>query len=219
MKTLIFSDSHLTMRFEEKKFNYLHRIISSVDRVIINGDFWEGFWITFDQFFNSEWSKLFPLLKQKNTIYIFGNHDNKNLNNIEKIQCFSDIQTAMYSFTENGETFIIEHGDRLFPTETDCINIHSPIFRTKIQLINFTEKLLSKMCGSMYQNLLHQYNKKIKQNIKNQNTNVTRIFGHTHCPEVDAKHHFINTGIIKHGLAQYALIENGNITIVKERYN
>src|SRR3990172_1424130 len=63
MKILVFSDSHLTDKFEEKKFYFLKKIIRQSDFVIINGDFWDGYLTTFNRFISSNWSKLFPLLK------------------------------------------------------------------------------------------------------------------------------------------------------------
>jgi predicted MPP superfamily phosphohydrolase len=75
MQTLIFSDTHLTKGFNRKKYEFLREIIEPVDRVIINGDFWDGYLTSFDKFVNSEWQKLFPLLKEKQTIYLYGNHD------------------------------------------------------------------------------------------------------------------------------------------------
>ena len=68
MKILLFSDSHLRIRFEQKKFNFLKRIIYEADKVIILGDFWEGSLETFDRFVNSDWKNLFPLLKEKHTV-------------------------------------------------------------------------------------------------------------------------------------------------------
>ncbi|KUK82735.1 MAG: Metallo-dependent phosphatase, partial [Microgenomates bacterium 39_6] len=77
MKTLIFSDTHLTDRLDPKKMAFLKKIINKADQVIINGDFWDGAFISFDQFLSSPWQELFSLLKKKQTIYIYGNHDKK----------------------------------------------------------------------------------------------------------------------------------------------
>lgn len=219
MKTLIFSDSHLTDRFEEDKYLYLTRIISSVDRVIINGDFWEGFWIPFDHFFNSKWQKLFPLLKEKQTTYIFGNHDFEEVNDRDKIKHFSDIQTASYTFSEQGKTFIIEHGHRIFPTERDEINTQSLSFRLKVKTIHVCGHIATALTGDHYQQFLLKNNTIMKQKLGKPKKNIYRIFGHTHCPEFDITNNFINTGLIKFGLAQYILIDDGKITLVKERYH
>ncbi len=85
MKTIVLSDTHLYEEFDEKKFNFLKRIISKVDRVIINGDFWDSYICSFSDFINSPWKKLFPLLKTKKTVYIYGNHDKKSLTDKKNI--------------------------------------------------------------------------------------------------------------------------------------
>jgi len=43
MKIAIFSDTHLRLPFEERKFKFLERVIKNVERIIINGDFWDGY--------------------------------------------------------------------------------------------------------------------------------------------------------------------------------
>ncbi len=53
MKTLIFSDTHLTNKPDPKRMAFLKKIINEADRVIINGDFWDGVFISFDQFLSS----------------------------------------------------------------------------------------------------------------------------------------------------------------------
>ena len=39
MKILVISDLHLTTRFDQKKCEFLEKLISRADKVIINGDF------------------------------------------------------------------------------------------------------------------------------------------------------------------------------------
>ena len=43
MKTLIISDTHLYHVFDKRKFFLLKKLFSSVDQVILNGDFWDGY--------------------------------------------------------------------------------------------------------------------------------------------------------------------------------
>ena len=220
MKVLIFSDTHLTSCFEKKKFQYLQRIISSADRVIINGDLWDGFLISFQDFYQSEWKKLFPLLKQKDTIYLFGNHDEQHLNNLKLLGEFSQKTAQTYSFQDSGIQYIIEHGHRIFPTELGCENVESKIFRSKVMLWGMAEKLLACIFGQSYQILLKKNNTILKKSYTYTSPEkIFHIFGHTHCSEVDSQKNFINTGIIRHGLGQYMMIENGKVSIVNERYN
>ena len=70
MSTLVFSDTHFGKKFHQRQFEALKKLISESNKIIINGDFWEGLAISFDDFLKSDWSKLFPLLKQRETIYV-----------------------------------------------------------------------------------------------------------------------------------------------------
>jgi predicted phosphodiesterase len=43
MKTIIFSDTHLTDQFDPELYKALENMIQEADQVIINGDFWDGY--------------------------------------------------------------------------------------------------------------------------------------------------------------------------------
>ncbi len=96
MKKLIISDTHLT-NFNKRQFIFLQDLISSVDQVIINGDFWDSWCVSFEKFVNSKWQDLFDLLLEKNTIYIYGNHDPKDLND-ERTSLFAVKSCDSYQF-------------------------------------------------------------------------------------------------------------------------
>lgn len=216
MKTLIFSDTHLRIDFEDKKYIFLRKIISHADRVIINGDFWEGNGILFESFLNSSWNKLFPLLKQKNCVYIYGNHDDKTLSD-NRVKRFSIHQTSRYIMKIKDRELVIEHGDLYCPFPDINIPVSSNILQF---LFDQWERWMLFFFGSSYQKIFFQrFNNKIKQSIQNKLTkNQLYVCGHTHCAEIDYKHRFINTGIIRHGFAQYLMIENEIITLKEERY-
>ena len=112
MKTLIISDTHLYHVFDKRKFFLLKKLFSSVDQVILNGDFWDGYRTTFDTFVSSPWKELFPLLKKKGAIYIYGNHDRKNFSD-ERTSLFSIIQKSNHLLTVDKQTYHIEHGHLL----------------------------------------------------------------------------------------------------------
>jgi hypothetical protein len=59
MQTLIFSDTLLHQKFDQKKYNFLLKIIKAADQVIINGDFWDSDLSSFDKFVKSRWKQLF----------------------------------------------------------------------------------------------------------------------------------------------------------------
>ncbi|HRN71089.1 MAG TPA: metallophosphoesterase family protein [Candidatus Woesebacteria bacterium] len=217
MNILVFSDTHLNLPFEEKKFNFLKDLINKSDKVIINGDFWEGYFISFKQFLDSPWKNLFHLLKQKQAVYIFGNHDRERFST-EEISAFSTIQTNKYSLKFQDKTYIFEHGNRIVPLENGDVAVSGkPNIMT--QIADQIEKYIIKTGGALYQKGLYHYNKQIKEKIRLElKYNEIFVCGHTHCAEVDEKNKFINTGIIKHGLAQYMFITNGAAIPKQERY-
>lgn len=223
MKTLIFSDTHLLATFYSGKYNFLKKIIQNSDRVVIAGDFWEGKLITFDEFAKSEWNKLFPLLKQKHTIYIYGNHDKEKYGD-KRVKLFSDKQAIEYSFKEGENTFKVIHGNTkqikyLFIKRIIKITRMSDRFYFK-HLHEDLEHFLVKTFGSKVLLLLFKkYNTVLK---KTQGPYLSKneylICGHTHAAEIDLKNKFINTGIIRHGIGQYVIINEGKIELHDERY-
>jgi predicted phosphodiesterase len=218
MNILVFSDSHLSLPFEEKKYNFLHNLISQSDRVIINGDFWEGYVIPFQKFIDSAWSNLFPLLLSKNTIYIFGNHDNETFSN-NKLSLFSVDQVKKHTLKLKDKTLIFEHGNRLYPFgDEGKIHIDN-IPQKETVYADILEKIIIRSFGSTYQKMFKRFNTSIKNKLRSERINGEYyVVGHTHCAEVDHENKFINTGIIKHGLAQYLLIKNDVLYPKQEKY-
>lgn len=223
MKTLVFSDTHLGTSFDKRKFTFLKRIINSADRVIINGDFWEGFDMSFSEFVKSPWSKLFPLLLKKKTVYVYGNHDAKKLCS-EEVNLFSTEQTKLYQLKVNGTVYFFEHGDRIVPLVDaffrKYFKTNPPSFLNRFY--ESCERFFVKKFGKKYLKLVyHGFNNKIKKYLKTKsNDNHYYVFGHTHLAEHDKKIGFLNTGIIKHGFAQYILIdEKGRIAMNEEWYD
>ena len=203
MKLLVFSDTHLTEYVEEKKFNLLKDIISKADKVVINGDFWDGYLSSFDEFIQSGWKNLFPILKRKKTIYVYGNHDTKQFKHSQKCRIFSDIQTDRFKIKIGKRTYIFEHGNRLL-SFGDEERLQDQIKSTFNRLSNKLEGLLIKTFGVHYQRFLQKYNEMIKMKLaKELKKNEFYVCGHTHSAEIDRKNRFINSGVIKDGLAQY----------------
>lgn len=216
MRTLVISDTHLDSAFDTKKFNFLKKIIKKADRVIINGDFWEGYKITFDTFVNSPWKKLFPLLKEKKAIYLYGNHDKESYVD-KRVNLFSVKQAKRYRFTSGKNTFFLEHGDRLAPL-WDKFFRRMPFF-ILIPLDNL-ERFLVQIFGKAFLRFFYgRFNKKIKEKIEDYiGKNEFFIFGHIPVQEIDRKNHFINGGFIKYGIGQYLFIEEGRVTLKEEWY-
>jgi len=224
MTTLIFSDTHLTDKFEPDKFNKLKEVIKQADRVIINGDFFDGHLVDFDDFCRSQWKKLFPLLKQKKAVYVLGNHDEKELLD-ERVKLFSDKVLDNFEFVSKGKKFIVEHGHHLAPSLEFKLG-----FIKKLRNLNFSKAIYKgyvdfkvfaiKLVGNQYHNYFNrleteQIKRWAKKNLK---ANEYLIAGHTHYQTFDPKLRFIGAGMINYGFCQCVVIDSGKIKIINERY-
>lgn len=111
---LVFSDTHFTSKVDRPRLDVLKQLIQQHDQVVINGDFFDGYLVTFDDFVRSGWSELFPLLAKK-TVYIYGNHDKKEYSD-QRVRLFSHSQTTHHTIPDAGVEVRIEHGDRIAPS-------------------------------------------------------------------------------------------------------
>lgn len=225
MKILIISDTHLTDKFDSVKHQYLLGLIQKTDKIIINGDFWDSWHTNFENFINSEWNDLFPLLLQKETVYIFGNHDPETKCD-ERVKLFSKKAVNKYSFQLGNQVIKVEHGHNLLNTRNGiALQIYNKFVKLCEQrnisyvlwFLLFTEKMGFKIFGKrlMTQSkFAKNNNKKIKEIIR---TNWL-ICGDTHCPEIDYHNHFANSGCILYGYSSYILIEQEEIKLMNQKY-
>lgn len=224
MKILVFSDTHLYLPFDQKKFNYLKKIIESVDRVIINGDFFDGYMISFEGFVNSRWNKLFPLLKKKKAVYIYGNHDKKEFSD-NRVNLFSIKQTHRLELEVNNKVFIFEHGQKIKVTPDVLLKMDNRfIIHSVVKIGHFIRHLLIKILGKFFIISRFTYsNTKCKRKINKiyqPKNNEIYIIGHNHYGKVDEKNHFAASGMILYGFAQYLTIDStsAKITLHEEWY-
>jgi len=222
MNILVFSDTHLYLPFEQKKFDYLKKIIEPADQVIINGDFFDGYMISFEDFVNSRWNKLFPLLKSKKAIYIYGNHDQEKFSD-KRVKLFSVIQKDNYQLTINNQQFYFEHGQKIRVTPDTTWKLSKEILHYGMSIGHFIRRLMVKVFGKIFITLRFAYrNVKSKRRIfkmyRPQNNEIY-IIGHNHFGEVDEKNHFAASGMILYGFAQYLTIDStAKITLHEEWY-
>lgn len=217
MKILIFSDSHLTHVFDEKKYRFLKKIIEQADKVIINGDFWDGFITSFDRFINSPWKKLFPLLKAKKTVYIYGNHDHSKFSD-RRVKLFSTVQTQKYELKIKDKTYTFEHGHSSFVFYNWEQRISPRLLRYLTIRAGYVEKFLTKSWGRSTKYFGHHLNRRLKKYATPGNGHVV-IFGHTHHAEHDKKINFVNTGYIQYGLAQYVILDGNRLLPQEKKYS
>jgi predicted phosphodiesterase len=214
MKILIISDLHLG-RFSKRKYEFFKKIIEEHDRVIINGDFYEGYIYNFEQFIVSRWKALFPLLKSKNTTYVFGNHDNQNWIQKEyanSLHLFSNAQHDEYTFNLGGKTYNIQHGHLLSPFLDTKLNFKPPKLAARMGIA--LDTWLGNVFGrSIYYAYARLLNRKIKFVINQKSASIIYIVGHTHWGEVDIENRFINSGVNKHNYAQYITLTEQTVTL------
>lgn len=219
MKILIISDLHLTPQFDLKKFLFLQEIIGKADQVIINGDFWEGLSCLFDDFVNSEWNQLFPLLKSKNTIYIYGNHDKKIFSD-DRVNLFSVEQKNRHQLQVGDITFTIVHGHQFNPFFNRLFRFLK-LPKLFLKILITLERWLLKTFKNDYIRLHYRlYNKEIKGKVrKSLRKNQIIVCSHTHAAEFDLKNKFINTGLINYGLAQYIIVDDEEVQLHSVQYS
>lgn len=225
MKTIVFSDTHLTVTFDHKKFLFLQKIIKNADKVIIAGDFWEGLLHSSDEFLTSDWKKLLDLLAQKNTIYVVGNHDDEITKKRKKLT-FAKVYYDRYTFKQGSKRYIVHHGHQ-FPLSFHKkflglidLDFLGRSYKSWIHIYVLVEKTLTQLFGTyVLQRIYRQFNKELKKIIAStRQENDIFIFGHTHSAEIDLENGFVNTGFVRHGLGQYVEITDDNIELKQYWY-
>lgn len=221
MKTIIFSDIHLTKKFDKKKFEFLKKTAENADQIIINGDFWDHYVCRFSTFVKSDWKKLFPILRAKNTIYLFGNHDRQSWTD-ERISLFCRHSANQHIMEFGEKKLIIEHGNRIIPSVDEKAIARftiRPIRYMAAKTKNALERIGLVILGETFFKTEKRENRKIKKYIqKNLKPHEILITGHTHLAEFDLDNRFINSGLVRHGFGQYVLIENDQIKLITENY-
>jgi predicted phosphodiesterase len=233
MKTLVISDLHLTEKFNQKVYDILIELLNKVDRVIINGDFWEKDFVTFDGFVNSDWNKLFSLLKSKQTVYIYGNHDEENLCD-ERVNLFSAEQghwkdlvlktgskLEIYSKNRLVQTIAVEkdlilkfnHGQGVAPFENKFHELLDTniLFKPLRFLVRLVFDLRILFLNQKHYYLFRKMNITMQKWVENNlNQNEVLVCGHSHLQEASLGERFIDLGCFTKGQYQYMIIVDSN---------
>lgn len=221
MNILVISDLHLDAHFEPKRFQRLSELIQNSKEVIICGDFWEGHGMDFDNFLKTPWTALFPLLKSKNAVYVFGNHDRRDRSD-DRIYQFCDTAAEQYQAKIGDVHYIFEHGNRLSPKIDAVLGIRkaNPVYFAISEWIQLAFVKLFGIKGFWI--MFYGQNEKIKKASAAEFGhlgNYMYVCGHTDCAEIDRANHFANSGLCKYGYIQYLTIEeDGKIDLHMETY-
>lgn len=218
MKILILSDTHLTHRFDQNKFDYIKSLIAKADQIILNGDFWDYYYTDFDTFMNSEWKGLFPYLKAKKTIYVFGNHDKKEYAD-GRIYEFCEKAVEVIEIKSGDKTFRVEHGHHVAPS----LDLVFPqLFRVGPMIIaaGLVDMILIKMFRKKYLKYVFSGMNETMRSWKKENMDedIYLICGHSHYKQYIEDEKYINLGLVRYGLGQYVILDEGKINRVDEIY-
>jgi predicted MPP superfamily phosphohydrolase len=221
MKILVFGDSHLTDKFNLEWFDYIANLIKSADQVIINGDFWDGYLTTFDKFCESSWKNLFPLLKEKNTVYLFGNHDKEHFMD-QRMNLFSYKQGLKHTLQSGEKIINIEHGHLIAPAYDDNPlfgnqKIMSPIFKFLMGILAVSKPIRKMQHGWEYTDGLKMLEKYIQSVAKKFDKKYYHIFNHSHVHKIIPQMNIINLGVLQSKRRHYLLIENGKFNIIPRK--
>ena len=224
MKYLVFSDTHLSAHeFDVVQFRDLVSIIEKADRVIINGDFFDGYLCSFGEFLHSPWSKLFPLLKRKRTIYIYGNHDRPEYMD-ERVTNFSVEQTYRKELQLGKQKIIIQHGhnfapdfDGRFPSLSYYLSWLYPRYVHHERNPTLLNRLFLSYYAKNKNKFLHEEMKRSIQFLKKRNPHLQKCWclcGHSHISELDSMLRFVNSGQFANGKVEFISISNdGNCVL------
>ncbi len=214
MKTLVVSDLHLGKSINTKKLDFLYSLFSLYDNIVLNGDFWCYYNFNFKDFLESDWNKLFPVLKQRETVYIYGNHDKEEwcLGGANK---FSNIQTERHILNIGDKKYCIEHGD--LPLNILCSS--NKLVIQVSRLINPIGNMISKTLNTnldnnvLSQKISYFCNIQLKKYAMKNFTDMYYICGHTHYAEIDEKCKYVNTGRIGNRVAEFFEIKDNSFKL------
>lgn len=223
MKLLVFSDTHLTTSFDLAKFNALKEHISLADQVIINGDYWDGYVVDFERFVSSPWQQLFPILKEKQAIYIHGNHDRPEFAD-ERVNLFSVDQKFEHRLKIGEIEYVFTHGHLLSAALDGGLHlsdkqVRSWLYRWSSMAFSWLEGLTIKLFGRAVLHFGGYHHRKMKRWVhSNLSEQQYLVCGHSHTAEIYHQHRLLNPGTFNHGLVSCLWIDESGVTPVQSRY-
>lgn len=217
MKVIVISDTHLGRRFSQKRFTGLANAFADSDRVVLNGDFWESTEWSFSDFVNSRWSGLFPILKQKSAIYIYGNHDPENACD-DRVNLFSIVQADRYELKIGTSRYHFEHGHMLVPLIEDKFPAIFKDNKVALNVGKAFEQVGYMTLRKSYSNLFKSQNNMMKRwGALALPEDTYLVAGHTHLAEVDHKAKYLNSGFNR-VRNQYLCIDENGVQMVSMRF-
>ncbi|MDD3648298.1 MAG: metallophosphoesterase [Candidatus Dojkabacteria bacterium] len=218
---VVFSDLHLSYRFDTSLFGFLSSLINKNDVVIVNGDLWDYCFTSYERFINSKWRALLKQMGGKISIYLEGNHDPFSSVD-EELDQFIKMRANKFRLKSGQKIFNIEHGNKIYPGLSQLHKV------PKIKYLEYPANWIDKHIirrslvklfgieGSKTLILPQLTNNKMSRMSRKEGE--ISIFGHSHVPQVDLENNFINCGFINYGLASYVVIKDGEVDLKISRY-
>lgn len=228
--TIILSDLHIGDNIHEKRLKAFLEIIETFDRVILNGDFLDDLW-PYKKTIKSEWAQLFELLKTKEVIYLFGNHDRDTTDLREATAYFIDTYADTYKLAVTDKELVIMHGHTIYPRPDGIIyekkatrfgkfiqKIVRILWYTMYPFVLTIRFFIEKNPGTLakiQRNVVKVQNDRMKIYAKeNLKDNQILVCGHSHLAEFSPELQFINEGANSYERVEYLSIRDGKMELV-----
>ena len=213
---LVFSDTHLTHRPDPRKLGFLLEILRQADTVAINGDFWDSCLTDIERFVGAPaWQPLFQTLKEKEAVYLYGNHDPADACQGGE-NAFSSSQRSIYRFTQAGRQFQLEHGDRIAP-DIDAAYAALPRFVHAIG--SRADNLGTRLGGQRFLRRYRAVNERMRTwQSQNLDPGSYLVCGHSHYAELSKVPRYANSGSIRGRIGSYLLIQGGEVRLRVSHY-
>lgn len=199
--------------------DFLYELFSFYDTIIVNGDLWSVYSCVLDDFLNSPWVELLNLLKERKSYFIFGNHDREEWCDKRFLDYFKASSNEL-TFNVYGNVYHVQHGHLL---KTD--SIHNELFMKLHRGSQFWKldkfiqgKLISYFTDSLYDFGGKRMNKFFKKKLNTMKRKGVNVIGHSHSVEYDHIHNFVNSGFISYGYANFLIVDEAGIYVMRETY-
>lgn len=225
--TIIVSDIHFNRTFDRKKLSFLESLFTHAEKIIINGDLWSYFLQDFDQFLNGPYKALFPLMKEKQTIYLYGNHDREEWCD-SRTDLFSIKAIEKYNFKEDEVDLYITHGNKIaYDSSVDekVIRLNRKYYEfnrlnQSYRIYPYFMRSITKLRNSeRFHTYFTRVNNPYKEFASKLPGGQILVMGHTHIAEYKPEEKFINLGFINYGLVHFLSIKDGIMKFHTGSYN
>lgn len=231
--TIILSDLHIGEKVNKKRKRAFLETFRNYDRIILNGDFLDDFW-DYSKTRQSGWSPVFELLKQKEVIYIFGNHDRDS---IELRQATSDFITSYheeYFLPVSDKELVIQHGHYIYPRPDGILYNNSrnifvrlakwlvkgiwSIVYPIILITRFSIEKYPRTLAYLQRSFVKPQNERMKRFAKeNLAPHQILVCGHSHFAEDARDEQFINEGANSYNRIEYLSIRDEKMKLVVKK--